>query len=72
MPAGNKLPVLDRISDQMRAVLDKSAELAPDAYATDAGLEQMRAAYGVERRFWKEVKDRKQILDPFNGTIGGI
>jgi acetyl esterase len=50
----NKLPVLDRISDQMRAVLDKSAELAPDAYATDVGLEQMRRAYGVERRFWNE------------------
>lgn len=54
MPARNKLPVLDRISDQMRAVLDKSAELAPDAYATDVALEQMRAAYGVERRFWNE------------------
>ncbi len=54
MPAQNKLAVLDQISDQMRAVLDKSAELAPDAYATDVGLEQMRQAYGVERRFWNE------------------
>lgn len=54
MPAANKLPVLDRISDQMRAVLATSAELAPDAYDTDAGLEQLRAAYRVERRFWNE------------------
>ena len=54
MPAANKLPVLDRISDQMRAVLATSAELAPDAYDTDAGLEHLRAAYRVERRFWNE------------------
>ncbi|HWB35397.1 MAG TPA: acetyl esterase [Rugosimonospora sp.] len=54
MPERNKLPVLDLICDQMRAVLAKSAELAPDAYATDVGLEQMRRAYGVERRFWNE------------------
>ena len=54
MSEPNKLPVLDRVSDQMRAVLDKSAELAPDAYATGVGLEQMRQAYGVERRFWNE------------------
>ena len=52
MPAQNKLPVLDRISDQMRAVLARSAELAPDAFATDAGLDQLRQAYGRERRFW--------------------
>jgi acetyl esterase len=49
-----KLPVLDRISEQMRAVLVTSAELAPDAYATDAGLQQLRQAYSVERRFWNE------------------
>lgn len=54
MVAQNTLPVLDLISPQMRAVLDKSAELAPDAYATDAGLEQLRQAYGIERRFWNE------------------
>ncbi|HEY3548513.1 MAG TPA: alpha/beta hydrolase fold domain-containing protein [Propionicimonas sp.] len=49
-----KLPVLDRVSEQMRAVLATSAELASDAYATDAGLAQMRQAYAVERRFWNE------------------
>jgi acetyl esterase len=54
MVAHNKLPVLDLISPQMRAVLDKSAELAPDAYATDAGLDQLRQAYLTERRFWNE------------------
>jgi acetyl esterase len=54
MGAHNKLPVLDLISDQMRAVLDTSAELAPDAYATDVGLEEMRQAYVRERRFWNE------------------
>ncbi|HEY3548922.1 MAG TPA: acetyl esterase [Propionicimonas sp.] len=54
MVAHNKLPVLDRISAEMRTVLDKSAELAPDAYATDVGLDQMRQAYCLERRFWNE------------------
>ncbi len=54
MVAHNKLPVLDRMSAQMRAVLDKSAELAPDAYATDVDLDQMRQAYYLERRFWNE------------------
>lgn len=49
-----KLPVLDLISEQMRAVLATSAELAPDAYATDVTPEQMRQAYTVERRFWNE------------------
>lgn len=54
MVAHNKLPVLDLISDQMRAVLDTSAELAPDAYATDVGLDEQRQAYVVERRYWNE------------------
>ncbi|MBN9106898.1 MAG: acetyl esterase [Propionibacteriaceae bacterium] len=54
MVAHNKLPVLDLVSDQMRAVLDTSAELAPDAYATDAGLDAMRQAYLKERSFWNE------------------
>ncbi|WP_201292589.1 alpha/beta hydrolase fold domain-containing protein [Cellulomonas citrea] len=48
------LPVLYRINDQMRAVLATSAELAPDAYATDAGTDQMRQAYTLERRYWNE------------------
>ncbi len=48
MVAHNTLPVLELISDQMRAVLDKSAELAPDAYATDVGLG--RDAAGLHRR----------------------
>lgn len=54
MVAHNKLPVLDLISPQMRAVLDKSAELSPDAYVTDVSLDQMRTAYSLERRFWNE------------------
>ena len=54
MVAHNKLTVLERVSEQMRAVLEKSAELAPDAYATDAGLDQLRQAYNAERRFWNE------------------
>jgi acetyl esterase len=54
MVAHNKLPVLDLVSDQMRAVLDTSAELAPDAYDTNVGLDEMRQAYVTERRFWNE------------------
>ncbi|MDR1710282.1 MAG: acetyl esterase [Propionibacteriaceae bacterium] len=47
----NKLAVLDRISSQMRAVLDHSD---PDAYDTNATLPQLREAYTAERRFWNE------------------
>ncbi len=54
MVTHNQLPVLERVSAQMKAVLDKSAELAPDAYATDAGLDQQRQAYRRERRWWNE------------------
>lgn len=54
MDTVTKLPVLDRISDQMRAVLTTSAELAPDANTTGAGLAEMRQAYRVERRFWNQ------------------
>ncbi len=54
MVAHNKLPVLDLISAQTRAVLDKSAELSPDAYVTDVDLDHMRQAYILERRYWNE------------------
>lgn len=47
------LPVLDRVSTQMRAVLERSARLAP-ALPAGAGLAQVRAAYRAERRFWNE------------------
>lgn len=54
MTANNKLPVLDLVSAQMQAVLTKSAELVPDAYATDVGLAEIRDAYTRERSFWNE------------------
>lgn len=46
--------VLARVTDQMRAVLDKQAELAGDAFATDVTIEEMRRRYALERSFWNE------------------
>ncbi|MDR1118747.1 MAG: alpha/beta hydrolase fold domain-containing protein, partial [Bifidobacteriaceae bacterium] len=50
----NKLPVLDLVSDQTRAVIAKSAELAPDAYVTGQTPAALRAAYRAERVYWNE------------------
>ena len=52
--AENKLNVMALMSPQMRAAVEKSTELAAGAYDTDATLDQMRAAYNTERRFWNE------------------
>lgn len=49
-----KLPVLDMVSDQQRAVLEKSAELSADAYDTSLGFEELRRSYNKERVFWNE------------------
>lgn len=54
MTANNKLPVWDLMSDQMRAVVEKSAELAPTANDTSGGFEAMRTAYTTERRYWNQ------------------
>jgi len=51
---GNKLPVEQLMSATMRAVVAKSAELAPDAYDTSGGFEAMRVAYTRERAYWNE------------------
>jgi acetyl esterase len=50
----SKLPVMDGISPQMRAAIDKSNELAPGAYDTQAGFDVLRSSYTAERRFWNE------------------
>lgn len=50
----NKLDAMSLMSDQMKAVLQKSAELAGDAFVTDVGFEEMRANYVKERAFWNE------------------
>lgn len=46
--------VLARVTDEMRAVLAKQAELAGDAFATDVTVEEMRRRYAQERSFWNE------------------
>lgn len=46
--------VLARVTDEMRAVLAKQAELAGDAFATDVTVEEMRRRYALERSFWNE------------------
>ncbi len=50
----NKLDAMSLMNDQMKAVLQKSAELAGDAFVTDVGFEEMRANYIKERAFWNE------------------
>lgn len=50
----NKLDAMSLMNDQMKAVLQKSAELAGDAFVTDVGFEEMRANYIKERGFWNE------------------
>lgn len=50
----NKIDVLANISPQMLAVIQKTNELAGDAFSTDVSLEQMRANYEKERAFWNE------------------
>jgi acetyl esterase len=46
--------VLARVTNEMRAVLAKQAELAGDAFATDVTVEEMRRRYALERSFWNE------------------
>lgn len=49
----NKLDVRSLMSDQMKAVVAKQQELATP-FSTEVSLEQMRANYVTERRFWNE------------------
>lgn len=48
----NKYDVPSMWTKQMGRVVAKTNELAADAYDTSAGLEAMRAGYGIERAFW--------------------
>lgn len=50
----NKVDPQLLMNDQMKAVLQKSAELAGDAFVTDVGFAEMRENYVRERRFWNE------------------
>ena len=50
----NKIDVLARINDQMRAVLAREDELAGDANDTSAGFAQMRENYVAGRAWWNE------------------
>ena len=50
----NKLPVWELMSPAMRAVVLKSAELAPAANDTSGGFQVMRAAYTAERAYWNQ------------------
>ena len=47
----NKVDPQLLMNDQMKAVLQKSAELAGDAFVTDVGFAEMRENYVRERRF---------------------
>lgn len=46
----NKVDPQLLMNDQMKAVLQKSAELAGDAFVTDVGFAEMRENYVRERR----------------------
>lgn len=68
----NKVDATPLMTDQMKAVLAKSAELASDAFVTDAGFELMRENYIKERRFWNEggPKMAKTVDATFDGPMG--
>ena len=50
----NKIDVLSKINEGMRAVLAKEDELAGNANDTSAGFEQMRLNYPAGRAYWVE------------------
>ena len=68
----NKVDPQLLMNDQMKAVLQKSAELAGDAFVTDVGFVEMRENYVRERRFWNEGGPvmAKTIERTFEGPMG--
>ena len=50
----NKMDVLANVSEQMLAVIQKSEELAGDAFDTNQSLDELRASYVKERAFWNQ------------------
>ena len=68
----NKLDIMPLMTDQMKAVIKKQAELVTDAFATDVSLEEMRANYVTERRFWNEGAPEmaKVVNTELEGPVG--
>ena len=68
----NKVDPQLLMNDQMKAVLQKSAELAGDAFVTDVGFAEMRENYVRERRFWNEGGPvmAKTVERTFEGPMG--
>ncbi len=68
----NKVDPMPLMNDQMKAVLQKSAELAGDAFVTDVGFAEMRENYVRERRFWNEGGPvmAKTVERTFDGPMG--
>ena len=60
----NKMDVLANVSEQMLAVIQKSEELAGDAFDTNQSLDELRASYVKERAFWNQGGPRMdRIVD---------
>lgn len=70
----NKVDASLFMTDQMKAVLAKSTELAENAFDTNAGFEGMRENYVRERRFWNEGGPvmAKTIDQAFEGPMGAF
>lgn len=71
----NKYDVPSRWTKQMGQVVAKTNELAADAYDTSAGLDAMRAGYGIERAFWnaggpQPARIREQRVPTPYGEVG--
>ena len=68
----NKLDPMPLMTDQMKAVLDKSAELVENAFDSNVGFVEMRENYIKERRFWNEGgPEMKSTVDrTFDGPMG--
>ena len=71
----NKYDVPSMWTRQMGRVVEKAAELAADAYDTDAGLDAMRIGYGIERAFWnaggpQPARIREDRIPTPHGEVG--
>lgn len=52
--SANKINVLNRLSAEQKAALDKQNEIAADLYAPGQSYQEMRVAYEFERKWWNQ------------------
>jgi acetyl esterase len=71
----DNIPGWELVSDEMKAALAKSREVAGgDAVSTGGSVEEVRAQYLRERRYWNEIKPEMAVVEDFAipGPAGAI